>query len=108
MMMKRGCKVIMVHFHNENQAKEGVKDKILKLTEQLSKFQINTKLYIVPFEEIQRKIIDIILRTLITGFIAFVVLEFIKPGFVSTYINLTYVFILLVVFWLISTSFQKN
>tara|TARA_Y100000034_G_scaffold37913_3_gene46574 strand:+ start:653 stop:1813 length:1161 start_codon:yes stop_codon:yes gene_type:complete len=57
LMMKRGCEMILVHFHNKNQMSSSVKDKIVKLAEQLSKFQITTKLYIVPFENIQKEII---------------------------------------------------
>lgn len=57
LMMKRGCEVILVHFQNQNQMTGAVKDKILKLTKQLSKFQLNTKLYIIPFEKLQKEII---------------------------------------------------
>jgi tRNA uracil 4-sulfurtransferase len=57
LMMKRGCEVIFVHFQNENLVKKSVENKILKLTEQLSKYQLQTKLYIVPFEELQKEII---------------------------------------------------
>lgn len=57
LMMKRGCEVILVHFQNRNQLTKSVEDKIIRLAEQLSKYQINTKLYIVPFDEIQKQII---------------------------------------------------
>lgn len=57
MMMKRGCKVILVHFRNKLQEGECVDDKIRQLAEQLSKFQTETLLYVVPFEDIQRNII---------------------------------------------------
>ncbi len=57
MMMKRGCKVIMVHFRNKLQEGECVDDKIRQLAEQLSKFQTETLLYVVPFEDIQKNII---------------------------------------------------
>ena len=57
MMMKRGCEVIFVHFNNKHQMSCSVKDKIVMLAKQLSKFQINTKLYIVPFEKIQKELI---------------------------------------------------
>ena len=58
MMMKRGCNVILVHFQNENQMTGAVKNKIKELAEQLSKYQITTKLYIVPFGDIQKEIIQ--------------------------------------------------
>ena len=57
LMMKRGCEVIMVHFQNSGQMKNAVQDKIVKLAKQLSNYQQNTKLYIVPFEKIQKEII---------------------------------------------------
>jgi thiamine biosynthesis protein ThiI len=57
LMMKRGCEVILVHFQNRNQMTASVQDKIEKLAEQLSKYQIKTKLYIVPFDEMQKQII---------------------------------------------------
>ncbi|MBW2992274.1 tRNA 4-thiouridine(8) synthase ThiI [Candidatus Woesearchaeota archaeon] len=57
LMMKRGCSVILVHFQNRNQMTNAVQDKIEKLAGQLSRYQINTKLYIVPFDDIQKQII---------------------------------------------------
>ncbi|MBU1974881.1 MAG: tRNA 4-thiouridine(8) synthase ThiI [Nanoarchaeota archaeon] len=57
MMMKRGCEVILVHFHNKNVDKTSVESKIKQLAKQLSKFQLKTKLIIVPFDEIQKEII---------------------------------------------------
>ncbi|PIO05099.1 tRNA 4-thiouridine(8) synthase ThiI [Candidatus Woesearchaeota archaeon CG08_land_8_20_14_0_20_43_7] len=57
MMMKRGCEVIFVHFNNKNQESCSVKNKIIDLAKQLSKYQIKTKLYIIPFERLQKEII---------------------------------------------------
>lgn len=57
LMMKRGCEVILVHFQNQNQMACAVEDKIMQLAMQLSKYQVHTKLYIVPFEKIQKEII---------------------------------------------------
>jgi tRNA uracil 4-sulfurtransferase len=57
LMMKRGCEVIFVHYQNKNQDVCSVEDKITQLTKQLSKFQVKTKLYIVPFDELQKEII---------------------------------------------------
>src|SRR3989344_3001132 len=52
-LMKRGCNVIFVHFSNNKQEK----NKILKLVEILSQYQINTKIYVVDFTELQKEII---------------------------------------------------
>jgi thiamine biosynthesis protein ThiI len=57
LMMKRGCEVILVHFHNKNQMSRAVENKIVRLGKQLSKYQVKTKLYIIPFEDVQREII---------------------------------------------------
>jgi tRNA uracil 4-sulfurtransferase len=57
LMMKRGCNVILVHFQNKNQMTTAVEGKIIDLAEQLSKFQTQTTLYIVPFDQLQKEII---------------------------------------------------
>ncbi|MBU0757086.1 MAG: tRNA 4-thiouridine(8) synthase ThiI [Nanoarchaeota archaeon] len=56
-MMKRGCQVIFVHFQNHNQMDASVEDKVTQIVKQLSNFQNKTLFYIVPFEELQRRII---------------------------------------------------
>lgn len=55
--MKRGCKVGFVHFHNYTMYGESVKKKITDLVEKLSMYQGKSRLYIVPFREIQQEII---------------------------------------------------
>ena len=57
LMMKRGVNVILVHFKNQNQVSASVENKIIELGKRLSEFQPETKLYIVPFEKIQKEII---------------------------------------------------
>jgi len=57
LMMKRGAKVIFVHFQNKTQMSTAVQDKIERLVEQLSLVQGKSKLYIVPFAESQKAII---------------------------------------------------
>ncbi|MFX0114321.1 MAG: tRNA uracil 4-sulfurtransferase ThiI [Candidatus Hodarchaeota archaeon] len=56
-MIKRGCRVVLVHFFN-NQT--GVRDKICKIAEVLSAYEPGIVLYLVPFLEIQREIIKFI------------------------------------------------
>lgn len=55
--MKRGCKVIFVHIFNNAIANEAVLKKVEDLTAHLTKFQLSSKLYCVPFKEIQAEII---------------------------------------------------
>ena len=68
-MINLGCKVILVHFHNYTTTSKDVKEKVVKLAKILSKYQPKTKLYLVPFKEIQTEIIKFIpskLRMIIT------------------------------------------
>lgn len=57
MMMKRGAKIIFVHFKNRTIESGIGEDKIKKLAKILSSFQGRSKLYIAPFEAFQREII---------------------------------------------------
>jgi len=57
MMLKRGAEVILTHFQNQSINQDAVADKINQLAEQLSTLHANLKLYIVPFDELQREII---------------------------------------------------
>lgn len=57
MLMKRGCRVIFAHIRNETQFESGVSDKIEKLVEVLTRYQLRSTLYQVPFGELQRHII---------------------------------------------------
>ena len=54
MMMKRGCEVILVHFYNEVAGGHG---KVEKLARILSGWQPGIVLILVPFRELQNKII---------------------------------------------------
>lgn len=57
LFMKRGFKVIFVHIYNNTLVKEEIKEKIKDLVFQLNKFQPKSKLYMVPFSQIQKQII---------------------------------------------------
>ncbi|MCD6330629.1 MAG: tRNA 4-thiouridine(8) synthase ThiI [Thermoplasmata archaeon] len=57
LMMKRGCKVIFIHFFNKTIHSSFVIKKIERLVEMLSSYQLKSKLYIIPFEDIQKEII---------------------------------------------------
>jgi len=57
LMMKRGCEVLFVHIYSNTLANNQLKEKIYKLVNQLSKYQLSSKLYMVPFSDIQRKLI---------------------------------------------------
>jgi thiamine biosynthesis protein ThiI len=56
-IMKRGSKVIFVHIYNNTLNKGKIINKIKKLVEILNNVQINSKLYVIPFSNIQKEII---------------------------------------------------
>jgi tRNA uracil 4-sulfurtransferase len=57
LMMKRGCEIVFVHIFNKTLSGGAVKDKIGKIVSGLEKIQGSSKIYFVPFEEIQKEII---------------------------------------------------
>ena len=57
MMMRRGARIVFVHFKNKTVSSGAGDEKIKKLIEILSRFQGKSKLYVVPFEEFQKEII---------------------------------------------------
>jgi len=58
MMMKRGCRVIYVSFHSAPFIGDSSKRKIEQLVRSLSRFQPKSRLYSVPFTNIQMAIRD--------------------------------------------------
>ncbi len=57
MLYNRGCRVIFVHFFNQTIDSCGVRDKIRMLVDTIQKYQPPTRLYMIPFAELQRAII---------------------------------------------------
>jgi tRNA uracil 4-sulfurtransferase len=55
-VMRRGCHVTLVHFHSYPFLSRTSQDKARDLAKVLTRFQLRTKLYIVPFGELQRQI----------------------------------------------------
>ena len=56
-MMKRGCKVVFVHFHGRPYLSRASEEKVRDLTAHLTSYQLFSRLYLVPFGEIQRQIV---------------------------------------------------
>ncbi len=56
MIMKRGCQVIYTYFHSFPFVGEQTKEKVFDLVKLLSQYQPTTRLYVVPFAEIQKAI----------------------------------------------------
>ncbi|NQT50296.1 tRNA 4-thiouridine(8) synthase ThiI [Candidatus Kuenenbacteria bacterium] len=56
-VMKRGAKVIFVHFHNQTINKKGVENKIKNIVRHLTQVQGESRLYIIPFADLQKQVI---------------------------------------------------
>ena len=55
-MMKRGCHVTLVHFHSTPFLSNASQAKARQLAEVLTRYQLRSRLYLVPFGELQRQI----------------------------------------------------
>ena len=56
-MMKRGCKVVFVHFSGRPLVSRASEEKVQELVQLLTAYQYESRLHIVPFGEIQREIV---------------------------------------------------
>ena len=56
-MMKRGCNAVFVHFSGRPLVSRDSEDKVSDLVQTLTAYQCHSKLFIVPFGEIQREIV---------------------------------------------------
>lgn len=55
-MMRRGCHVTLVHFHSAPFLSSTSQEKARRLAAVLNQYQLKTRLYLVPFGELQRQI----------------------------------------------------
>jgi tRNA uracil 4-sulfurtransferase len=56
-MMKRGCRVVFVHFHSVPYLPDTSQMKVRALIERLTEWQYASRLHLVPFGEIQREVV---------------------------------------------------
>ena len=56
-LMKRGCRVVFVHFHSVPYLPDTSQVKARALVERLTQWQYDSRLYLVPFGEIQREVV---------------------------------------------------
>ncbi len=56
-MMKRGCKVSFVHFHGRPYLSRTSEEKVRDLAKHLTRYQLYSRLFLVPFGDIQRQIV---------------------------------------------------
>ena len=63
-MMQRGCRLIFVHFHSAPFQDKTSQEKVRQLMGVLTRRQFNSRVYLVPFGEIQRQIVAAVTRPL--------------------------------------------
>jgi thiamine biosynthesis protein ThiI len=56
-MMKRGCRVVFVHFHSQPFADRTSEEKAIDLAQRLTRYQFASRLYLVPFGETQQEVV---------------------------------------------------
>jgi thiamine biosynthesis protein ThiI len=56
-MMRRGCRVLFVHFHSYPILSRASQEKARELAALLTRFQLESTLFLVPFGEIQQRIV---------------------------------------------------
>lgn len=55
-IMRRGCRAVFVHFHSAPHTNRESQDKAVEIVRLLSGFQLRSRLHMVPFLEIQKRI----------------------------------------------------
>jgi thiamine biosynthesis protein ThiI len=56
-LMRRGCRVLYVHFHSFPHTNVESQEKVRSILRVLSRYQLDSILYMVPFAEVQREIV---------------------------------------------------
>ena len=56
-MMRRGCRATLIHFHSFPLVEGRSREKAKELADKLNAYQYDTRLFLVPFAEVQRRII---------------------------------------------------
>ena len=63
-MMQRGCRLVFVHFHSAPYLDQTSQQKVRQLVTELTRCQFQSRLYLIPFGEIQRQIVAAVTRPL--------------------------------------------
>ena len=56
-MMRRGCRVLFVHFHSYPILSRASQEKVRELVTLLNRYQYDSRLFLVPFGEIQQQVV---------------------------------------------------
>lgn len=57
-MIRRGCEVVLAHFHNHGRHENQVRSKILDLAQALARYQLRSRVYLIPFADFQAAIVQ--------------------------------------------------
>jgi len=63
-MMQRGCRIAFIHFHSVPYLDRTSQEKVRELVKLLTAHQFSSRLYLIPFGEIQRQIVAAVSRPL--------------------------------------------
>ncbi len=56
-LMRRGCRVFFIHFHSFPHTSAESQDKVRNILQILSRFQLQSRLFMVPFADVQKEIV---------------------------------------------------
>ncbi len=56
-LMRRGCRALLVHFHSYPILSRASQEKVRELARLLAEFQLHSRLFLVPFGEIQQQVV---------------------------------------------------
>ena len=56
-MLKRGCNAVFVHFHGRPYVSRASEEKVREIVQLLTRHQLRSRLYLVPFGDLQRQIV---------------------------------------------------
>jgi thiamine biosynthesis protein ThiI len=56
-LMRRGCHVLFVHFHSFPHTTMESQDKVRRIVDVLARYQLDSRLHLVPFADLQREIV---------------------------------------------------
>src|SRR6202048_3948568 len=56
-MMRRGCAVLLVHFHSYPILSRASQEKVREIAALLTKYQLRSRLLLVPFGELQQQVV---------------------------------------------------
>jgi tRNA uracil 4-sulfurtransferase len=56
-LMRRGCQILFLHFHSFPHSTAESQEKVRRLVQILARFQLDARLFMVPFADVQREIV---------------------------------------------------